>query len=72
MKHLNKKQLNKAPLIVHHVYMCGVYNIPIGYKIYNECIEKYPEYFEDEIKSQMPKDEFDKLWDSYFPPIKDE
>lgn len=71
MNHLNKKQFTEAPLIVQHVYMCGVYNIPIGFKVYNMCVETYPEYFEDEIKSQMPKDEFDKLWDSYFPTIED-
>lgn len=50
MRTLKAKEFYDAPAMVQHIYMCALMDQPIGCDLYNEAIEKYPEYFPDEVE----------------------
>lgn len=67
MKPLTEDELLKAPEIVQHIYICSLWSIPIGSGLYKEALDKYPEYFPEEIKRREKwlsvKDDYLKEFD---------
>ena len=53
MKQLTYQELLKAPVEVQHIYIGGLNNHPVGYSFAVETMQKYPEYFQDEIERAM-------------------
>lgn len=50
MKELTTEEFSEAPNRVQYIHMCAHQNIPIGMSILDEAIDKYPEYFPDEVE----------------------
>lgn len=46
------KDFNEAPRNVQYIWMMASIGQPIGVTFYNETLEKYPEYFQEEIEYQ--------------------
>jgi len=71
MKNLTIKQLQEAPSIVQYLYIAGVTKQSVGSKIIDEGIEKYPEYFPDEVEYRrkwalVPQEVHDNYWKEYW------
>lgn len=72
MKNLSKKEFEEAPKIIHHIYCMSAIGVPVGASIYEEAIEKHPEYFPKEVEAErkwksVPQD----VKDSYFKELND-
>ncbi len=50
MKALTHEELNAAPGVIQFIYCASIYKQPVGLKHYEEVIEKYPQYFPEEIE----------------------
>ncbi len=44
------EELEAAPAIIQHIYMCRINRIPFGLSTYQEAMRSHPEYFEEEIE----------------------
>lgn len=66
-KHMDKVDIvRNMPNKVLYVKMAQSSGIPIGYKIYNEAIAEYPEYFKEEVKHRKKYDAIPKeVHDAY-------
>lgn len=53
MKNLTITEIKKAPQEIQYIYMCAHLKRkrPIGSRLIDESMEKYPEYFQDEIQA---------------------
>jgi len=65
MKNLTWEALHKAPALVYQVRMCSMMGIPIGLSLYEEALEKHPEYFPEEVEHL-------RKWNSVPEKLKDE
>lgn len=67
MRNITVEEMENAPSEILYLISASVSKIPVGITFYNECIEKYPEYFPDEIEHRrkralVPK-EVDEAYD---------
>ena len=51
MRELTEKEFREAPDIIQLIYISSLYGSPVGVSTYMEAKRKYPEYFENNIKS---------------------
>lgn len=70
MKKLTEEELINAPTEVMMIYMNGLYNLPISFSTSNDAIEKYPEYFPEEVEYNnkwkvIPQEVHDNYWKEY-------
>jgi len=64
MKFLTAEELAKAPDIIQFIYINSAAEHPVGYSVYEEAINAYPEYFPEEV-------EYRKKWESVPREVKD-
>jgi len=64
MKDLTAKEFDEAPDLIQYTYTMCALKQPLGSSIIDEAIEKYPEYFPDEVEQQ-------KKWASVPQQVKD-
>lgn len=70
MKKLTEQELCDAPRLIQHIYTFGFLEKPIGLSTYEEALEKYPEYFPQEIEHRkkwdaIPQKVHDDYWQEY-------
>ena len=66
MKDITSTDVKQIPGIVLQIYVNSMCNIPISISTYNEAIEKYPEYFPDEVEHKKKYDAIPKhIHDQY-------
>lgn len=46
----NNVDIADLPGNIAYLYVLSTYNIPVSLSFYEECIDKYPEYFPDELE----------------------
>jgi hypothetical protein len=71
MKDLTIEELEKAPFEIQYLYIMGISNQSVGITIFEEAIEKYPEYFPDEVEYRkkwalIPQEIHDAYWKEYW------
>lgn len=64
MQHLTEKQFEKAPKIVQSIYVLTLLNQPVPGSVMNEAMERYPDYFQEEIQ-------YKKIWEAIPQSVKD-
>ena len=67
MNKLSYKEFEDAPEIVKYLHIAAFYKIPVGSSLYEDAMEKHPEYFSEEIERKkkweaIPQD----VRDAYF------
>ncbi len=53
MKNLTYQELLKAPTEIQHIYIAALNDRPVAHSFAVNAMQKYPEYFQDEIERAM-------------------
>lgn len=66
MKALSHDEINKLPQEVRFIYMMSLANQSVGVSVFQKAVEKYPEYFEEEIEYRKKYENIPKwAWVQY-------
>ena len=72
MRDLTPEEFDEAPHIIQVLYMHGVQKMPVGMGMFDEAVDKHPEYFPETnalrekwatIPEEEQKEYRDKLWE---------
>ena len=56
LEELTWERLENAPSLVQFIWACSINKRPIGMSLYDEAIEKHPEYFPEEVEHRRKWD----------------
>ncbi len=71
LEDMTMEDFEKSPGLIQHIFVAGICNRPIGMSLYEEAIEKHPEYFPEEIEYKkkwdaIPQSVHDEYWKEYW------